>query len=343
MNRHGYHAVDRCSCGGTRLAPSNVSFRLGGRPFRLLRCAACGRLLLDPLPSDAELAAAYDTQYYGEGEAKFIGPVEAFVEHFRGVRARVADRLLGGAHRAAGPDGPARPRRVLDIGCGSGQFLARLAALDYECHGTEFSEEAGRRAAAIPGVRLHVGAVGPGTFEPGSLDLISIWHVLEHLPDPDLVLRSCRRWLAPGGHLLVAVPNIGSWQARLFRGAWFHVDPPRHLQHFDPDSLARALRAAGFRLVRVNHLSWEQNLYGYLQSALNALGLPRDQLYGLFKGARPKGLPVSPILQALLAALLLPPAVVATALEAAAKHGGTLECVAVAAEGAASGGAAAGG
>ena len=131
---------------------------------------------------------------------------------------------------------------------------------------------------------------------------------------------------------MIAVPNVASWQAGLFRGAWFHLDPPRHLQHFDPASLGGILREAGFRTLQVRHLSWEQNLYGYLQSALNALGFPRDQLYGLFKGSRPSRIPISLVLQAVLAAALLPAAAVATALEAALGRGGTIECVAAPAE-----------
>ncbi len=296
-------------------------------------------MLLDPRPSGAELAASYDTQYYGEGESKFIRPVEAFVEHFRGVRARQAHRMLaaGSGARSGSLAPPAsgtasRRGRVLDIGCGSGQFLGRLAALGYECHGTELSEETGRRAAAVPGLRLHVGPLDRDTFSPESFDLISIWHVLEHLPDPDEVIRNCRRWLAPGGHLMIAVPNIASWQAGLFRGAWFHLDPPRHLQHFDPASLRAILREAGFRTPQFRHLSWEQNLYGYVQSALNALGFPRDQLYGLFKGSRPSRVPVSQTLQAVLAAGLLPAAAVMTAAEAAISRGGTIECVAAPAD-----------
>ena len=321
-----------CGCGRGDFAPTAFAFRLNGRPFRLLRCLRCGRLLLDPRPSGAELAASYDTLYYGEGESKFIAPVEAFVEHFRGVRTREADRLVSSATRAPAAGGSSPIRRVLDIGCGSGQFLSRLASRGYECHGTELSEETARRAAAIPGVRLHVGAMGEHTYAPQSFDLISIWHVLEHLPDADDVVRHCRQWIRPEGFLMIAVPNISSWQAALFRGAWFHLDPPRHLLHFDPASLRAILRAAGFQTLYIRHLSWEQNLYGYLQSSLNALGFPRDQLSGLFKGSRPTRFPSSLILQAVLAAALLPPAVLATALEAAVGRGGTIECVAVPAD-----------
>jgi SAM-dependent methyltransferase len=320
--------VSACGCGGAEIEPTGVRISIPRGDYSLARCARCGRRMLDPIPSDEILAASYDALYYGEGESKFIGPIEAFVDYFRGARAREAERLIAGTARPAG-----EPVRVLDIGCGSGQFLARLIARGYEGHGTEYSATTGRRAATVPGLQLHLGGLRSDTFPAGHFDLISIWHVLEHLRDPDEALRFCRTWLRPGGSLLVAVPNVGSWQGGLFRGRWFHLDPPRHLLHFDSASLRRALEASGFRLSRMRHLSWEQNLYGYEQSALNALGFKRDELYELFKGNRPEASVVSLALQAALAGVMILPAAIATLLEAAAGRGGTIECVAVLADG----------
>jgi SAM-dependent methyltransferase len=217
---------------------------------------------------------------------------------------------------------------VLDIGCGSGQFLARLIARGHEGHGTELSEATGARAARVPGLLLRVGFLTEDSYPRGSFDLISIWHVLEHLPEPDLMLRYCHGWLLEGGALLLAVPNADSWQAKLFQGAWFHLDPPRHLYHFNRRSLVAAMARAGFRVERMTTLSWEQNLYGVLQSALNALGFPRDEFYEVLKGNR--SITSSPRLplEALLLVLLTPFAILFVALEAAFGRGATLECVA---------------
>lgn len=250
--------------------------------------------------------------------------MEAFVDLFRDGRAREAARLLARRPPASGE----RPR-VLDVGCGSGLFLAALAKRGFECHGTEFSDETAIRARALPGLRIHAGPIDDETYEAGSFDLISVWHVLEHLGDPDELLRHSARWLRPGGALMLAVPNIDSWQARLFRGAWFHLDPPRHFFHFGPGSLTAALAAAGFRVERMRHLSWEQNLYGVIQSALNSLGFPRDDLYETLKGNRPLGSKPRDLVEVLLLAVGFLPAVLFTAGEAAFRHGGTIECVAI--------------
>lgn len=325
MSANGLEEVAACSCGSRDLAPGTRGFRLAGAAFSLRRCRACGRMLLDPRPGKSAIPDAYSGAYYGAGSRKFVPAIEGVVDRFRDGRARFAARFLGPGSAPGSP-------RVLDIGCGSGQFLARLARMGYECHGTELSPETGERASKIPGLKLQFGDLTPQTYPSRSFDLISIWHVLEHLPDPDSVLRLCREWLRDGGALLIAVPNIDSWQARLFRGSWFHIDPPRHLHHFSRGSLASALEKAGFRIDRMRTLSWEQNLYGILQSALNAMGFPRDEFYEVLKGNRPITASWRLPLEAFLLAGLSPAALVFAALEAAFGAGGTLECVARPAE-----------
>jgi SAM-dependent methyltransferase len=315
--------VTRCPGDGAELAPATYAATLEGVAYGVRECPRCHRRALDPRPAPAALAYWYGPSYFGASTRKFIGPVEAFVDLFRDGRAREAARLLARRPAASGE----RPR-VLDVGCGSGLFLAALEKRGFECHGTEFSDETAGRARALPGLRVHAGPIDAETYAPGSFDLISIWHVLEHLGDPDELLRYSARWLRPGGALMVAVPNIDSWQARLFRGAWFHLDPPRHFFHFGPRSLGSALEAAGFRVERMRHLSWEQNLYGVIQSALNSLGFPRDDLYETLKGNRPLLSAPRDAIEVLLAAALFPPAVLFTIGEAAFRHGGTIECVA---------------
>jgi len=316
----GLLRIDACPCGSRDLGPASRSFPLDGAVLGLRRCRACSRLLLDPRPAPRALPEAYGETYYGAGSRKFVPAIERFVDWFRDRRARLAERLLGRK------DG--KGARVLDIGCGSGQFLARLIERGFEGHGTELSAATGARASTIPGLHLRVGDLEPESYPAQGFDLISIWHVLEHLPEPDQALRLCHGWLREDGVLLIAVPNADSWQAKLFGGSWFHLDPPRHLYHFNRRSLGSALERAGFRIERMSTLSWEQNLYGILQSALNALGFPRDEFYEVLKGNRPLTSSPRLPLEGLLIALLTPFAVLLTALEAACGAGGTLECVA---------------
>jgi 2-polyprenyl-3-methyl-5-hydroxy-6-metoxy-1,4-benzoquinol methylase len=96
----------------------------------------------------------------------------------------------------------------------------------------------------------------------GSVDAVSLWHVLEHVEDPGTALRAVRAWLAPGGVLLVGVPNLASWQARLAGPRWYHLDLPRHRTHFTPTGLEALLEASGFTVERAAHVLLEHNPLG---------------------------------------------------------------------------------
>ncbi len=226
--------------------------------FNLYECGACGLVQLEPLLPPEVLARWYAADYYGSPQAKFAGPLEAILRRMSARRARGLARLVG----AAGP------RRALDIGCGRGLLLQALRDAGFQAIGTELS---GFAFTAAPGVALVHARAEALPFADASFDLVVLWHVLEHVPDPAMALGEVARVLRPGGVLALAVPNFGSWQARHFGRHWFHLDLPRHLYHFRPAPLLGRLRELGIAVESVRTQSWEQNLYGFVQSALNGL------------------------------------------------------------------------
>ena len=149
---------------------------------------------------------------------------------------------------------------------------------------------AGTEVAATVTGRTHRRRLGvpilPGDFtvlrwRPARFDIVTLWHVLEHLPSPRATLRQARRVLRPDGWLLVSVPDLASWQARCFGARWLHLNPPLHLAHFTPATLQRLLTAAGFAVARVRHLHvlWMHNLWGWLQGCLDAVVPERQALF----------------------------------------------------------------
>jgi SAM-dependent methyltransferase len=205
------------------------------------------------------LARYYAADYYGSPEAKFTGPLEALVRRANARRARSLMDHVG----AAGP------KRVLDIGCSRGLFLRAMQELGYVAVGTELPGFA--FPADGSSVNFLHAAAERLPFADATFDVVSLWHVLEHTTDPAAVLRAVGRVLKPGGLLSLAVPNFGSWQARTFGRHWFHLDLPRHLYHFRPGTLGRLVQAQGIEVMEVRTQSWDQNLYGFLQSSLNAI------------------------------------------------------------------------
>ena len=293
---------------------------LSGAEFWLERCAHCGLVYTVPQLSPAQIADYYSPTYYGDRNLRFHPAFEALVGWFRRRRAA---RL-----RHWHPE----PGAVLDIGCGRGHFLNCLRAGGWTCVGTELSEAAAQHARDVLHLDVRVGAYEPGTLPEAAFDAVYLWHVLEHLPATRAVLPDMRRILRPGGLLVIAVPNLASWQARVTRAGWFHLDLPRHYVHFTTDWLQAALRELEFNVVEVNHFSLEQNVYGWMQSLLNCAGLEPNLLYDLLKRRGARRLdrplaryPVQSILSLVGAAALLPAALAAMLVEVACGRGGTIE------------------
>ncbi len=150
-------------------------------------------------------------------------------------------------------------------------------------------------------------------------DVVTLWHVLEHVDDPGAALDAIAAWLRPGGTLLVGVPNLASAQARLAGDRWFHLDLERHRVHFTPRGLDALLRAHGFAPVRTKHVLLEHNPLGLW---LSLVPYPFRFLRGE-RRAEARGLAAT-----LAAAPLLPLAGLAELAFGLARRGGTIAVVA---------------
>lgn len=136
-------------------------------------------------------------------------------------------------------------RRLLDVGCGNGEFLSNAMACGWQVLGLEPDPKAAA-AAQQRGVPVHIGGLASLDSETEVFDVITMSHVVEHLHDPIQALHDCRRLLRPGGSLWLETPNIDSLGHRVFGRSWRGVEAPRHLVLFSPQSLQRALDLAGF-------------------------------------------------------------------------------------------------
>jgi 2-polyprenyl-3-methyl-5-hydroxy-6-metoxy-1,4-benzoquinol methylase len=137
---------------------------------------------------------------------------------------------------------------LLDIGCGSGQFLAMMRDLGWEVEGVEPDPKSARIAQETRRLRVQAGAVEQADLPSQSKDVITMTHVIEHLPDPLAVLRRCYQILRPEGLLVVATPNVDSLLHRRFRRCWRGLEPPRHMLLFNPATLGRFAKEAGFEI-----------------------------------------------------------------------------------------------
>lgn len=174
------------------------------------------------------------------------------------------------------------PGRLLDVGSGRGRFLAAANGAGWDVRGVEFAPASAESTRAAFGIDVVVGDFLNAPLD-SEYDVVTMWHVLEHLPDPTAAIRRAHGLLRSGGRLVVSVPNVDSTQARFGGEDWFHLDPPRHLFHFGPRSLGAMVARCGFRVERVGHFYPEMEFIGLIQTTLSRAGLGDDVLYRFAK------------------------------------------------------------
>lgn len=155
-------------------------------------------------------------------------------------------------------------RRLLDIGCGDGTQMIAALNEGWQVMGTEVNPEPPRQLG------LDVISDLAELSDDAAFDCITLWHSLEHMRDPLDTIRIAKTHLSREGVLLIAVPDNGGIQAKLFGRHWMHLDVPRHLHHFDLHSMGTLLTAAGFSPLRWWNQEFEYDLLGFAQSSLAA-------------------------------------------------------------------------
>jgi len=225
------------------------------------------------------LADYYPKTYFGTESKRFFSAIETLVRFSRILRGRyiVSDRL------------PNQRLRILDVGCGRALMLAHLRERGHDVYGTEFSDASSEHARSILGSRIRTGAgIEALNFDPKvGFDVISFWHVLEHLDAPLEYLKKAHSLLNSDGRLIVEVPNFNSLQSRLSRSRWIYTETPRHLFHFSPEGLERLLRTAGFSIGHSPHtFSFEYGFIGMIQGLLNYVCFTPNFLYYFLKNDR---------------------------------------------------------
>jgi len=299
-------------CRGTdtvrwRAVPDHVS----EERFELRRCPACDFAFTWPPPADLQRYYPAFYRRYGRGSAGLLQRVQQ-------GRARRWARAFD------------RPGRCLEIGSGEGWMLAAIRDLGWRVVGLERTATSAAFARHVQGLSMLVGSLE--AIRPDArFELIVLHHVLEHLPDPAGTLLACRRLLAPGGRIVVAVPNFASWQ-RAFAGPyWLHLDVPRHLGHFTPRSLRYAFSLAGLHLERLSFVSWEYDAFGWIESVLNRLGFPLNTLLRVLQhDPRLPATSATSISALALAMLLLLPALALALASWVARRGAAMEAWATA-------------
>ena len=221
------------SCGSLEfeLLQAVVDHFLSKEVFDIRSCKSCGLLRTYPYPDD--LDPYYESDEYLSHGAQKAGLFARAYRAAKRVNLRWKLQVIQSFHREG---------HIMDYGCGTGDFLDTCAVVGYQVSGAEPSAEA--RSHIAPHIQDRVSHPDHLLFKDGRYDAITLWHVLEHIPDPHSVLDRLVGHLQPNGHLFIAVPNVESFDATYFGSDWAAWDVPRHLWHFrsnDIDSMAQRL------------------------------------------------------------------------------------------------------
>lgn len=300
--------------------------------YHFRRCPRCSLVWLDPRPDPASIALCYQKYYTHTAEP--FGSCFPERRRFRHLRDSIRTAILCGhfgyrnghsshgmcrlgvllasvkilRHRAVFDDLAERfpvfverpDNLLIDVGCGRGDFLARMKSLGWNVLGIE-PDPVSSSITRARGIDVFNGTLNGARLADNTADEIGVNHVIEHVHDPLSLLQECHRVLRPGGRLALYMPNIDSLGHRFFGRNWAGLDPPRHLFHFSPRSIGELLRRSPFRRYRIRTaVKISPGMYD------TSLAIREGGLNGCEEARRRRGRRIFKTLEALLCAAGIP-------------------------------------
>jgi 2-polyprenyl-3-methyl-5-hydroxy-6-metoxy-1,4-benzoquinol methylase len=239
------------ACGSSRTRPvlDARDHTVSGEAFHIHQCEDCRLRFTYPVPSPAEIGRYYQSEEYISHTDTQRGLINKL---YHGIRKISLAQKKKWITREIG----LRSGTLLDIGCGTGHFLREMRSSGWQVTGLEPDEKA--RAIALS--RSNITALAPEELfrlPSESFDVITLWHVLEHVHQLHPYMEEIKRLLRAEGKLFIAVPNYASKDQEVFGADWAAYDVPRHLYHFCAPAMKRLIESHGFRLHHIKAMPFD--------------------------------------------------------------------------------------
>ena len=273
--KHDEKMNNKCPWCGSEKAQINLWLRdefLTKEDFHICECLNCGLLYTMPRPDKDKIGAYYKSnEYYSHQENK-KGFIPKVYERVKSVNLKHKYKLATNG---------LQPGKLLDIGCGVGDFLHTSEMHGWECIGVEPSEDA-KTIAQKRMKGMIITSEELESFSDGAFDVITMWHVLEHVDDLKWQVAQLQRLVKPSGRVVIAVPNYKSYDGQYYKEHWAAYDVPRHLNHFNRITLSKIFKTSGLELVKMDKLKWDAYYISYLSEQYRHHSLPLVR--GLYRG-----------------------------------------------------------
>jgi len=208
--------------------------------FDIVRCSDCDLLFTNPRPEVEQAGYFYKSENYISHSNTQKGLINKLYHIVRNITLKQKTNLIHNHQQGN--------KNMLDVGCGNGHFLHACKLRGWNTFGMELDAETAERAASLTKQQIYpnLQAIPAGT----QFELVSLWHVLEHVYELEAYFKFFKARIAENGKLLLALPNSESFDAKYFKEYWAAYDAPRHIYHFNPKTIQSIAKKHGFKLVQ---------------------------------------------------------------------------------------------